>query len=66
LEQQLKLPNGRVLVRDVGPITFTVVLDATTGDFISFSAFEKQPHPLFDTGGADGAAYCAAIVPPLS
>jgi hypothetical protein len=61
LEQRLKLPNGEVLARDVGPITFTLTLDAN-GDFVSFTASgEKGPHPLFDSGG-----YCNVLIPALS
>jgi hypothetical protein len=48
LEQQLKLPNGPVLGHDTGPITFTLTLDATTGDFVSFTVSEKKPHTLGD------------------
>jgi hypothetical protein len=61
LEQRLKLPNGVVLARDVGPITFTLTFDAS-GDFVSFAVSgEKGPHPLFDGGG-----YCTVLVPALS
>jgi hypothetical protein len=61
LEQRLKLPNGAVLARDVGPITFTLTFDAN-GDFLSFTASgEKGPHPLFDGGG-----YCNVLIPALS
>jgi len=61
LEQQLKLPNGPVLARDVGPITFTLTFDAS-GDFVSFTiSGEKGPHPLTDGGG-----YCNILIPALS
>jgi hypothetical protein len=41
-----KLPNGRVLVTDVGSITFAVTLDASTGDFISFDVVDiNGPRP---------------------
>jgi hypothetical protein len=41
-----KLPNGRVLVTDVGSITFAVTIDATTGDFISFAVVDiNGPRP---------------------
>jgi hypothetical protein len=61
LEQRLKLPNGSVLARDVGPITFTVMYDAN-GDFVSFAiSGEKGPHPLTDSGG-----YCSVLIPALS
>jgi hypothetical protein len=48
LEQQLKLPNGPMLGRDAGPISFTLTLDATTFDFVSFTVSEKSPHTLSD------------------
>ena len=48
LEQQLKLPNGPMLGRDAGPIAFTLTLDATTFDFVSFTVSEKSPHTLGD------------------
>jgi hypothetical protein len=61
LEQRLKLPNGTVLVRDAGPITFTLTFDAS-GDLVSFgSSDEKGPHPL-----ADGGGYCDVLVPALT
>ena len=50
LEQKLKLPNGRMLERDAGPITFTLTFDAN-GNLISFvSSDEKGPHPIIDSG----------------
>ncbi len=61
LEQRLKLPNGPVLARDVGPITFTLTFDAD-GNFVSLNVSgEKGPHPLFDGGG-----YCNVLIPALS
>jgi hypothetical protein len=61
LEQRLKLPNGPVLARDVGPITFTLTFDAS-GDFVSSAiSGEKGPHPLTDGGG-----YCNILIPALS
>jgi hypothetical protein len=61
LEQRLKLPNGPVLARDVGPITFTLTFD-TSGNLVSFVVSgEKGPHPLNDTGG-----YCNVLIPALS
>jgi hypothetical protein len=41
LEQRLKLPNGPVLARDVGPITFTLTFDAS-GNFVSFTIRERR------------------------
>ena len=61
LEQRLKLPNGAVLGRDVGPITFTLTYDAN-GDLLSFAVSGVNgPHPLFDAGG-----YCTILIPALS
>lgn len=64
LEQQLKLPNGAVLARDAGQVTFTVTFDAATGDFVSFAVSgEKGPHPLIDT---PGDPFCSVVVSALS
>ena len=61
LEQELKLPNGPVLARDVGPITFTLTF-ATNGDLVSFTiSGEKGSHPL-----ADGGGYCNILIPAVS
>ena len=46
--QSFKLPNGPMLVRDAGSITFAVTLDAATGDFISFEVVEE--HGQFPPG----------------
>ena len=56
LEQQLKLPNGPMLVRDAGPVTFS--FDPVTGG-VSY----KGPHPLIASGGD---LFCAVVVPALS
>jgi hypothetical protein len=56
LEQQLKLPNGRMLVRDAGPVTFS--FDPVTG-----GVTYKGPHPLIASGGD---LFCAVVVPALS
>jgi hypothetical protein len=62
LEQKLQLPNGRMLGRDAGPITFTLTFDAD-GNLISFvSSDEKGPHPIND-GGSFG---CDVLVPALT
>jgi hypothetical protein len=64
LELQLKLPNGHVLARDAGPVTFVQTFDAVTGDFVSFMvADEKGPHPIVDSGFE---LFCDVIVPALS
>ena len=64
LELQLKLPNGHVLARDAGPVTFVQTFDAATGDFVSFMvADENGPHPIVDS---DFELFCDVIVPALS
>jgi hypothetical protein len=64
LELQLKLPNGPVLARDAGPVTFVQTFDSVTGDFVSFMvADEKGPHPFVDS---DFELFCDVIVPALS
>ena len=61
LEQRLKLPDGRVLARDVGPITFTQTFDAD-GNLVSSDAGDLSGrHDLFDVGG-----YCSILIPALS
>jgi hypothetical protein len=60
LEQQIRLPNGPPLIRDVGPIAFTLTLDAATGDFVSFAISEKHAHPIADAG------YCGVVIPALA
>jgi len=60
LEQQIRVPNGPPLIRDVGPISFTLTLDAATGDEVSFTISEKRDHPIADAG------YCGVVVPALS
>jgi hypothetical protein len=64
LEQQLKLPNGPVLARDVGPVTFTLTFSAATGEFVSFGVSgEKGSHPLIESGGT---LFCDVVVPALT
>lgn len=64
LEQQLKLPNGPVLARDAGPVTFTLTFVSATGEFVSFTVSgEKGPHPLVDSGGT---LFCDVVVPALT
>jgi len=63
LEQRLKIPNGPVLARDAGPITFTVTFDAS-GNFLSIgSSNEKGPHPFADSGFE---LVCDVMIPALS
>jgi len=63
LEQQLKLPNGSMLMREAGPVTFTLTLKAVTFEFVSFSVSERGPHPDIESGGD---LFCAVVVPALS
>ncbi len=63
LEQRLKIPNGAVLARDAGPITFTLTFDAS-GNFLSIaSSNEKGPHPFADSGFE---LVCDVMAPALS
>lgn len=64
LPEMLKLPNGPVLSRDAGFVTFNDTFDATTGDFLGETISpENGPHPELDSGGA---LFCDVIVPALS
>jgi hypothetical protein len=64
LPEQLKIPNGPLLSRDAGVVTFTTIFDAITGDFISQTVSgEKGPHPDLDS---DFAVFCNVLVPALT
>jgi hypothetical protein len=63
LPEKIKLPNGRMLARDVGNVTFVDTFDATTGEFLGETTLERGPHPLLDSGFS---LVCATIVPALS
>jgi hypothetical protein len=64
LPEQIKLPNGPVLSRDVGFIGFNDTFDATTGDFLGETVSpNKGPHPDADSGFT---LFCDVIVPALS
>ena len=64
LPEKLKLPNGPVLSRDAGVVTFTNTFDALTGDFISQTiSGEKGPHPDLDSGFE---IFCDVLVPALT
>ena len=64
MPEQLKLPNGRVLSRDAGVVTFTDVIDATTDELISQTVSgEKGPHPDLDS---DFEIFCNVVAPALS
>lgn len=64
LPEQIKLPNGPVLSRDVGVIGFADTFDATTGDFLGETVSPNRgPHPDADSGFT---LFCDVIVPALS
>jgi hypothetical protein len=64
LPEMIKLPNGRVLSRDVGFIGFNDTFDATTGNFLGETVSpENGPHPDADSGFT---LFCDVIVPALS
>jgi len=64
MPEQVKLENGRVLLRDAGVVTFTDLVDATTDELISQTVSgEKGPHPDLDSGFE---AFCDVVVPALS
>jgi hypothetical protein len=64
LPEMIKLPNGRVLSRDAGFVTFNDTFDATTGEFLGETISpENGPHPDLDSGFA---LFCDVIVPALS
>jgi hypothetical protein len=64
LAQKVKLPNGRVLVRDAGFAQFNSTFDATTDEFLGETHTPVHgPHPILDS---DGAAFCDAVIPALS
>lgn len=63
LPEKLKLPNGAILSRDAGNVTFLSTFDSD-GNFISRTTVsEKGPHPDLDS---DFALFCDVIVPALS
>jgi hypothetical protein len=55
--QNFKLPNGPLIVRNAGSITFAITLDTATGDFVSFEVVEE--HGQFPPG-------CAFIIEALT
>jgi hypothetical protein len=64
MPEKIKLPNGAVLSRDVGFVTFNDTFDATTGDFLGETISpENGPHPDLDSGFT---LFCDVIVPALS
>ena len=64
LPEKIKLPNGRILSRDAGFVTFNDTFDATTGDFLGETISpENGPHPDLDSGFT---LFCDVVVPALS
>jgi hypothetical protein len=64
LKEKLKLPNGAILSRDAGLVTFSNTFDATTGDFLGETvSTQNGPHPDVDSGFT---LFCDVIVPALS
>jgi hypothetical protein len=63
LPEMIKLPNGSILSRDAGNVTFLDTEDAD-GNFISRTVVDENgPHPDLDS---DFAIFCDVIVPALS
>jgi hypothetical protein len=63
LPNQLRTAHGRVVLRDVGFITFAEVVDLDTGDILSFEiVVNKGPHPEADS---DFTIFCDAFIEAL-
>lgn len=62
LPEKISTPNGPVLSRDAGIITFTDTFDAN-GNFVSQTITQHGPHPEAD---ADFALFCQIVAPLLS
>ena len=63
LPEKVKIPNGPVLLRDAGFVSFNDTFDATTGDFLGETISpENGPHPDLDSGFA---LFCDVLVPYL-
>lgn len=58
LPEQIKTPQGRVLLRDAGIAVFTEVFDLETGDLISSDVSFKGPHPDAES---DFELFCEVI-----
>lgn len=64
LPEQLKIPQGPMLSRDAGVVTFADTFDESTGDLISrVVSGEKGPHPDLD---GDFALFCNLLIPALT
>lgn len=62
LPEKIFTPNGPVLTRDAGFITFYNTFDAN-GNFLSFSFVEKGPHPENDS---DFQLFCQVVTAALT
>jgi hypothetical protein len=63
LPEKVKIPNGPVLLRDAGFVSFNDTFDATTGDFLGETISpENGPHPDLDSGFE---LFCDVLVPYL-
>jgi hypothetical protein len=64
LPEMLRTPNGAVLLRDAGLITFADTFDLETGEFVSSdSLVNKGPHPEADS---DFTLFCEVITEALA
>ena len=63
LPERVQLPQGRVLTRDAGIITFSDTFDLATGDFLGSEVTVRGPHPEAE---ADFELLCDLVVPVLS
>jgi hypothetical protein len=64
LPEKIKLPNGRILSRDAGFVSFNDTFDAATGDFLGTVVSPQHgPHPDLDSGFE---LFCDVIVPALT
>jgi hypothetical protein len=63
LPERIQTPEGPVLTRDAGLITFADTFDLVTGEFISTEITVKGPHPEAD---ADFALFCEVVTEALT
>jgi hypothetical protein len=63
LPEKIKTPNGGVLLRDAGLISFVDTFDLATGALISSETIVKGPHPEADS---DFQAFCQVFTAALA
>jgi hypothetical protein len=63
LPEKIQTPQGPVLLRDAGVITFADTFDLETGDFISTDVVIKGPHPDAES---DFEAFCEVVTDAMS